>query len=380
MNIVICGSSARVYGEDVQTCKSLLVGTYDVCFNQMSGFSLCRRNDLYPNEEKIYGSHPKKVEKVMKTFKAVNRNLGVILSGRKGSGKSLFVRILSQEVLSNGMPVIIVSGCYPGISDFISSIEQEVLVVFDEFEKVFGHTDDEHDPQNELLPLFDGIDNGKKLFVITCNDTNLLNDCLLNRPGRFHYHFDVKNPTEDDIREYMTDNLLPEYADAIESIVRLSILTDVTYDFLRAISFELNQGYSLAETMQDLNISDDKYSTFDVELVFKNGRTFRRYDCDSVDFNRADKAHIARVYMYDASQNIGDYHVELKLSEGDVEVRNGVLTLSPDKLKGFVFSHAEEIADEREDALAKSGWYSAQNVRSITFKRSNFGSIERYAI
>ena len=40
-----------------------------------------------------------------------------------------------------------------------------------------------------MLSLFDGLDNGKKLFVITCNEVERLNAYLLNRPGRFHYHF-----------------------------------------------------------------------------------------------------------------------------------------------------------------------------------------------
>ncbi len=380
MNVVMCGSSARIYGEDVRTCKQLPVGTYDVCFSMNSGYSLSMRPDLVPNEDKIYGSHHKKIEKVIKTFDAVNRNLGIILSGRKGCGKSLFVRSLSQEVLKRGIPVLIVSGCFPGIADFISSIQQVVLVVFDEFEKIFSHTDDEHDPQDELLPMFDGMDNGKKLFVITCNDTGLLNDCLLNRPGRFHYHFDVENPAEDEIREYMSDNLLPEYHGEIESVVKLSAMTDVTYDFLRAIAFELNQGYHLSETMQDLNISNDDSPYFNVEVVFEDGRIFKSFERE-LDFNDTNDQRPTRIVLSDM-RSLNRVDLSIRFRETDVNIKNGKLTLEPEKLLGCNISFFDKETAQSTEELSKveSGWYCAKNVKSIIFTRSTYGDVSRFVL
>ena len=126
MNVIMCGNDARIYGDDVRTYKRLPAGTYDVCFGERIGYWLSRREDLAPNEQKIYGDTIYKVEKVLKTFGAVNRNLGVILSGNKGCGKSLFVRILAKEAITKyGLPVIIVSNRIAGIQDFISSIQQE---------------------------------------------------------------------------------------------------------------------------------------------------------------------------------------------------------------------------------------------------------------
>ena len=48
-------------------------------------------------KEKVYGIHPKKADKVFKAFTKFERNLGVILSGDKGIGKSLFARILASD-------------------------------------------------------------------------------------------------------------------------------------------------------------------------------------------------------------------------------------------------------------------------------------------
>ena len=51
-------------------------------------------------------------------------------------------------------------------------IEQEVMILFDEFDKTFGSikaADGMADPQTEMLTLFDGLSQGKKMFVITAN-------------------------------------------------------------------------------------------------------------------------------------------------------------------------------------------------------------------
>lgn len=379
MNVIMCGNDARIYGDDVQTYKQLPAGTYDVCFGDRSGYWLAQRENLVPNEQKIYGDSLYKVEKVLKTFAVLNRNLGVILSGNKGCGKSLFVRILAQEAISkHGFPVIIVSGRLPGIQDFISSIQQECLVIFDEFEKMFSHTEDEHDPQNALLPMFDGMNNGKKLFVITCNDVNLLNDCLLNRPGRFHYHFEVGNPSPDEIRGYMQDNLNPEFHDAIETIIRISSFADITYDFLRAIVLELNQGYSVQESMRDLNIACNKYEDFDVEVVSNKDVFFRCYNLH-LNFNAPDDGKIRSAKLV-CNMAVGyDKRLELEIwfSMKDIANDNGVLTLDPKCLKRVAlwdYGKRDENWDPTETEL------SPDDIKSVVFKRSNFVSVNRYNV
>lgn len=269
MNVVNSGSNFQIYSEDVKTYRHLPVGSYNVCFHQMMGFYLTSRPDLKV-AEKIYGNHMVKAQKVMSSYELSQRNFGILLSGQKGIGKSIFARILATLAMEHNMPVIIVSNYVPGIAHFISSIEQECVVVFDEFEKTFAKNDD-CDPQTEMLSLFDGLDGGKKMFVVTCNNPGDLNGYMLNRPGRFHYHIKLTNPSDDEIVEYMQDNLQEKYWGAIESVVNFAHSINITYDFLRAIAFELNQGYSLKETLHDLNISDAENMEFDATLVLSNG-------------------------------------------------------------------------------------------------------------
>ena len=271
MNIVSAGERFMVYGEDVKTYKVLPSNTYRIEFNKMAGFYLTIHNDLIV-KEKIYGPYAQKVDKVLKTFSQLDRNMGVILSGPKGVGKSMFARMLAEKGKEFNLPLLIVDEAIPGVEDFISSIEQECIVLFDEFEKSFKEDKESgYNPQDSLLSLFDGIDNGKKLYVITCNETRNLSSYLLNRPGRFHYHFMMSTPTGEEIREYMEDHLNDNAKQWIDKIVALGGISAFTYDVLRAISFELNNGYSLSETMMDLNIERERYLYLNIKIHFKNG-------------------------------------------------------------------------------------------------------------
>lgn len=277
MNIVNAGSRFQVYGEDVKTFKTLPVKSYNIEFNKFVGFYLTERSDLSTNGEKIYGNSAEKVEKVLTSYKLMAyRNFGVLLSGQKGIGKSLFVRILAERAISEGLPVIVVTIAIPGIADFISSIEQDCVVVFDEFEKTFKEQDN-WNPQDDMLSLFDGIDGGHKLFIVTCNDLDNLSKYMINRPGRFHYHLTMTTPSQEEVEQYMRDKVDPQYETAIQDVVKLAGAVGMPYDYLRAIAFELNQGYSLKETMHDLNITKTDALKFDIKAYRKDGEVYEAW-------------------------------------------------------------------------------------------------------
>jgi len=276
MNIVNSGNRFQVYGDAVKTYHALPVASYGVQFSDMSGFFLTHRDDLAVTEEKIYGKSNEKVAKVLRSYHIAKRNFGVLLSGQKGIGKSLFVRLLAQAAIQEGLPVIVVNTAIPGISDFLSSIDQNCVVIFDEFEKTFAKTK-EYNPQDEMLTLFDGIEGGHKLFIVTCNNLSDLSPYMLNRPGRFHYHFSMTAPSQDEVREYLTDTVDPKYSEEIDQLVALSGAVDMPYDYLRAIAFELNQGYTLKETLNDLNISRADCLYFDIMAIRKDGSVYEAW-------------------------------------------------------------------------------------------------------
>lgn len=363
MNVVHSGNQFQIYGDALKTYEKLPLGTYEVNFHKMMGFFLTSHSELVVNEEKIYGSTPLKVEKVLRGFQAVDRNFGVILSGRKGIGKSLFARQLAIRAKDYGLPLILVPTYYPGIADFISSIEQEVIVLFDEFEKTFASQENSN-PQEEMLPLFDGIDNGKKLFIITCNELHKLNSYLLNRPGRFHYHFVLGNPNPDEIKEYMTDKLKPEYHHLIKKLIGFSLNVDLTYDVLRAIAFELNMGYSFEETLMDLNISKEGTPKFNIRVEFSDG------SCRTVNGQRINTYSNERVYVWfnDKSGHSGD-SIRLDFTPSDIvlDMDHAEMTLDPSKAERYI---DEDYFDmDKEEERKRYEYLCNLEITKISFTR-----------
>lgn len=276
MKAIATGNIYEIFDNSLRTFDQLPPQTYVVRFSKNRGFFLERYVEIEINEDKIYGVHLEKVNKVLDSFGEFKRNLGVILSGDKGIGKSLFAKLLAVEAIKRNIPLIVVDTYIPGISSYLESIEQEVMVLFDEFDKTFGEVhqnDGEASPQAQLLGLFDGVSGGKKLFVITCNELRKLNDYLINRPGRFHYHFRFEYPSAKEISEYLTDKLSEKYYEEIDSVIAFSKKISLNYDCLRAIAFELNSGVTFKDAIGDLNIINTESERYTVTLHYENGLT-----------------------------------------------------------------------------------------------------------
>ena len=193
--------------------------------------------------------------------------------------------------------------------------------------------EDDDAPQEELLPMFDGLDGGKKLFVVTCNEVNKLNSYLLNRPGRFHYHFILTNPNPDEIREYLTDKLEERYHPLIKKVVSFSAHADLTYDILRAIAFELNNGCSFEETLADLNISKESTPRFDVIAQFEDGTKSIATD-ERIDLYSTDGVYLW-FYIRDGRR---DKSIRLNFRPCDVvfDIDHAEITIDPEKVERYV--------------------------------------------
>ena len=273
MHIVESGKRYRIFNNAITTYDQLPPKTYRVDYDpETIIFSLLEAHDFEIPETKIYGQHLDKVKKVLNSMDKMNRNLGVILSGDKGIGKSLFSKCLGLKARKKGIPVILVNEYHEGIANFLEEIEQTVMILFDEYDKTFDEK--KHNCQAEMLSLFDGVSAGKKLFVITCNEIQSLSQYLINRPGRFHYHFRFLYPTADEIRDYMEDKLDKQYYDEIENVIAFSVRMNLNYDCLRSIAFELNNGLKFQEAINDLNIIRiSQYKNIKIIVEFENQAT-----------------------------------------------------------------------------------------------------------
>ena len=273
MHIVESGKRYRIFNNAITTYDQLPPKTYRVDYDpDTRTFSLLEAHDFEIPETKIYGQHLDKVKKVLNSMDKMNRNLGVILSGDKGIGKSLFSKCLGLKARKKRIPVILVNEYHEGIANFLEEIEQTVMILFDEYDKTFDEK--KHNCQAEMLSLFDGVSAGKKLFVITCNEIQSLSQYLINRPGRFHYHFRFLYPTADEIRDYMEDKLDKQYYDEIENVIAFSVRMNLNYDCLRSIAFELNNGLKFQEAINDLNIIRiSQYKNIKIIVEFENQAT-----------------------------------------------------------------------------------------------------------
>jgi hypothetical protein len=184
-----------------------------------------------------------------------------MLTGEKGSGKTLLAKLLAVTAAEAGVPTIVINEpwCGEGFNSFMQMIEQPTVILFDEFEKVY-----DKDDQEKMLTLLDGVYPSKKLFILTCNDKWRVDSHMRNRPGRIFYSLDFKGLEQDFIMEYCADNL--DNVDHIASVCRVAAMFDqFNFDMLKALVEEMNRYKETAsEAMRMLNAKpefggDSKY-------------------------------------------------------------------------------------------------------------------------
>lgn len=359
MKAISTGNIYEIFDDTLMTYDKLPAQSYVVRFDKRRGYFLEKYVDIEINEEKVYGIHAEKVEKVLSSFDKFDRSMGVILSGDKGIGKSLFAKMLSAEGMSRGLPLIVVDKYTPDIASYLETIEQEVIVLFDEFDKTFGEVksvDGEASPQTALLGLFDGISGGKKLFVVTCNELRKLNEYLINRPGRFHYHLRFDYPSADQIREYMMDKIPEDRYDEIEDVVSFSTRVNLNYDCLRAIAFEISRGETFKSAIRDLNIINLEEEEYNITLHFNNGfkATAKSVRIDMFGDGEYD------FWVYDNRYNdAGKVFFNVRDSEFDCRMSANVIAAGD-----FSFTYDEDENDPAEIVQAR-----ASGVNCLTISR-----------
>lgn len=252
--------------EALDLTEHLPGGNYTIGKDEMTGQFFLEHIDNFSIPSKIYGDCLKHTDRIVRTFTDRGASTGVMLTGEKGSGKTLLSKNVCQQLALQDIPTIVINApwCGDKFNTFIQSIEQPCAILFDEFEKVY-----DRDQQEMILTLLDGVFPSKKLFLLTCNDKWRVDYHMRNRPGRIFYLIDFKGVDAQFIREYCQDNL--EAKDHIERIVNVATMfKEFNFDMLKALVEEMNRyGETPQQALAMLNAKPefDGDTKYEVKIV-----------------------------------------------------------------------------------------------------------------
>lgn len=214
--------------------EGLPKGIYEVKVS-MTEFYLSKIAESFTFDYKLYGLNQKFIDYVLRTYENTTGNLGVLLDGIKGTGKTVVAKELCNRLQ---LPVVLVqsmgSDTNSKLIKYLStSIDFDCIFFFDEYEKEFKNSSD-------VLSFMDGTYNSiyRKVFLLTTNELNV-DPNLLGRPSRIRYKKSFSNLSEEVTREILNDIL--EDKTAIEKVIELThSMNIITIDLIKAIATEIN--------------------------------------------------------------------------------------------------------------------------------------------
>ncbi len=331
--------------------KHLPVGVYRLDYRSSPPAArphLTRLSDRFIFPSRLYGVSSDFVTHVVRTWNHTNANLGVLLTGIRGTGKTVTAQLIADALQ---LPVLLCQQDPPGLVEFLNSITQEVVVFFDEYEKTFHPADDDKyaDPGDKLLTLMDGVfkNESRKLYLLTTNELNI-NENFLSRPGRIRYVKSFTNLPAEVVEEIVDDQLQPEVTHLREAVIEyLSRLQLVTIDLVTCVCQEVNIHQAAPDSFGD---------------VFNAQKVDRRYEVYEVALDADGQAILSTTTGFPSEKQvstrdrIGNYRAE-EYSLGDYFY-----------LKGKVVGEISEIVGELE-FLVETTERNEENEHITTTRR-----------
>lgn len=192
--------------------------------------------DNFVEPSKYYGSlldYAKHIEDYRENHQG---NLGVLLYGISGTGKSLLAKRLCNDFQSKGMPIIIIdSNTVLYLEAIIQLLNTPCVFLLDEFEKMFESTEQ----QGYLLTILDGIYQTNHTFILTANDVDAINPYMFSRPSRIRYAIGYETLDVELIEEILNDLL--EDKSKVDQVLTLMLQIDnLSFDVLTQFIKEVN--------------------------------------------------------------------------------------------------------------------------------------------
>lgn len=255
--------------ETVESFELLPVGSYALKFDAETGMVWLEEQKPFKKPEKVYDIDGELRRLIQVKFNATKKNLGVLLTGAKGQGKTFTAKMLCVEL---GLPVVSITGRIPREVDFLSylaNIPQEFVLFIDEFEKIFIKEDKDSafHTQEAFLSFMDGRAlAGRVLFLLTSN--NEVSTYLLNRPSRISFLKEYDELSEE-IFDMIVEDLLEDKS-YVEDLKDNTSLINLNVDLLMSIIKDINLfkiPYSSFMNMYNYRMEMYRYEIFET----KNG-------------------------------------------------------------------------------------------------------------
>lgn len=337
-------SKGKYYYNDIPVVTDKLPkGVYELNFDGFSKeFFLDYISESFELPEKVYGVEKGLVERITTTFSRLDKNFGVLLKGLKGTGKTVIAKQVSNKL---GLPVILVNKSYGDMGQFINSIDQDLIMFFDEFEKTYElssyYNDDEDESErpgkksvNQLLTLMDGVFTSKykRLFLLTTNKV-YLPDAMISRPSRIRYVKEFSDLSYEHIVEILEDSvedkkLIPDLVEILKE------LECITVDIVKSVAEEANiYGTATKEFFSIFNVSRD-VNRLDFYEIVKDEETLIAEDV-SINF---DHYYVGSSFQLKKSKIFGIVE-DIDYEERTIKIKEN----KTNKMRTFILKKGQHI-------------------------------------
>lgn len=318
-------------------------GVYIIQQTPQGELYLVKQDDSFKFKHKIYGIRQDVIDHITKSYDDAPKGLGVLLSGIKGTGKSVMAKILAN---STGNPIIVCDRYYGGLTTFLDNINQDIVCLFDEFEKNF-QTDKGADIP--LLSLMDGTSTSphKRMYVMTVNETRV-NANLLDRPGRARFHIKFGNLTKEQVLEVVNDKLANK--ELLDSTVDyINVLKNITIDIITTVCTEVNlQNRPIQEFKDILNI-EERIVKYTLKVVDAEGNiycTLNTSETEILSRNRMTNIgfnpYIDIKNMHDEDESYVSVRIEKEVQDIIKDPKRKITDLYPVKINFFDYNDKKE--------------------------------------
>lgn len=244
--------------------KKLPVAVFLLCQDIVGNKFLQKLEDQFQFDYKMYGLETSLIDRVLKTFKGTSGNLGILLNGIKGTGKTVTSKIICNELR---LPVILLDSNLPDGHLYLNDIPQDITIFIDEYEKIFSEDAD-------MLTIMDGAFNSthRRMFVLTTNKL-YVNENLIQRPGRIRYLKTFKDLDINIITEIVNDVVIHKHLIA-DTIRFVSALELITVDIVKAVCQEVNIHEESPEVFEDVFNVKKLSGKYDVFILGEDGKNY----------------------------------------------------------------------------------------------------------